>query len=64
MKETFVILVDENDAQIGLMEKMEAHKKALLQALGDMNVKRQAYHGNVFVNNHCNDICSPGTAAL
>ena len=30
MKETFVILVDENDAQIGLMEKMEAHKKALL----------------------------------
>ena len=25
-----MILVDENDAQIGLMEKMEAHKKALL----------------------------------
>ncbi|MFQ3181806.1 MAG: isopentenyl-diphosphate delta-isomerase, partial [Polaribacter sp.] len=25
-----VILVDENDQQIGLMEKIEAHEKALL----------------------------------
>jgi len=30
MKEEQVILVDENDVQIGLMPKMEAHKKALL----------------------------------
>jgi isopentenyl-diphosphate delta-isomerase len=30
MKETLVILVDENDNQLGLLEKMEAHRKALL----------------------------------
>ncbi len=30
MKEEFVILVDENDNQIGLMPKMEAHEKAVL----------------------------------
>jgi len=30
MKEELVILVDENDNQIGLMPKMEAHEKALL----------------------------------
>jgi len=30
MKEEQVILVNENDEQIGLMSKMEAHKKALL----------------------------------
>ena len=30
MKEEKVILVDENDNQIGLMAKMEAHEKALL----------------------------------
>ncbi|MFD2826941.1 isopentenyl-diphosphate Delta-isomerase [Leeuwenhoekiella polynyae] len=30
MKEELVILVDENDQQIGLMPKIEAHEKALL----------------------------------
>lgn len=30
MKEEYVILVDENDKQIGTMPKMEAHEKALL----------------------------------
>jgi isopentenyl-diphosphate delta-isomerase len=30
MAETYVILVDENDIQTGLMEKMDAHRKALL----------------------------------
>ena len=30
MKEEMVILVDENDKQIGLMPKMEAHEKGLL----------------------------------
>jgi isopentenyl-diphosphate Delta-isomerase len=30
MKETMVILVDENDNPVGLMEKMEAHRKARL----------------------------------
>ena len=30
MKEEQVILVDENDNQIGLMPKMEAHQKAVL----------------------------------
>ncbi len=30
MSKEYVILVDENDQKIGLMEKMEAHEKALL----------------------------------
>ncbi|PHS09751.1 MAG: isopentenyl-diphosphate delta-isomerase [Kordia sp.] len=30
MKEELVILVDENDNQVGLMPKMEAHEKAIL----------------------------------
>lgn len=30
MREELVILVDENDQQVGLMPKMEAHEKALL----------------------------------
>jgi isopentenyl-diphosphate delta-isomerase len=30
MKEEYVILVDENDRQIGVMPKLEAHKKAVL----------------------------------
>lgn len=30
IKEEQVILVDQNDNQIGLMPKMEAHEKALL----------------------------------
>ncbi len=30
MKEEFVILVNENDEQVGSMEKIEAHQKALL----------------------------------
>lgn len=28
--ETFVIMVDESDNKTGIMEKMEAHRKALL----------------------------------
>ena len=30
MKDPLVILVDESDTPVGLMEKMEAHKKAML----------------------------------
>lgn len=30
MAEEFVVLVDENDQEVGLMEKMEAHEKGLL----------------------------------
>ena len=30
MEKEFVVLIDENDNQIGLMEKMEAHEKAVL----------------------------------
>lgn len=33
MAEEMVILVDENDKQVGLMAKMEAHEKALCTAL-------------------------------
>ena len=53
MKEEKVILVDENDRQIGLMPKMEAHEKALLHrafsvfvfnAMGELMVQKRALH--------------------
>ena len=28
-------------------------EKRLLQILNDVDIKRQAYHGNVFIGNHC-----------
>ena len=38
MKEEMVILVDENDNELGLMEKLKAHKKGVLhRALIQMN---------------------------
>ncbi|WP_167597824.1 isopentenyl-diphosphate Delta-isomerase [Leeuwenhoekiella sp. ZYFB001] len=53
MKEELVILVDENDRQVGLMPKMEAHEKALLHrafsvfVFNDQNqlmIQRRAAH--------------------
>ncbi len=63
--ETFVILVDENDNQIGVMEKMEAHRKAILHRAvsvfiinsnGDWILQRRAfnkYHSNGLWTNTC-----------
>jgi len=62
----FVILVDENDGQIGLMEKMEAHEKGLLHrafsvflfnSKGEMLLQQRAiskYHsGGLWTNTCC-----------
>ena len=32
---------------------MGKSEKQLLQILDDIGVKRQAYHGHVFIGNHC-----------
>ncbi|MFM2358492.1 MAG: hypothetical protein RLY16_485 [Bacteroidota bacterium] len=60
-----VILVDENDAQIGIMEKMEAHEKALLHrafsififnSKGEMLLQKRAlskYHSGGLWTNAC-----------
>lgn len=61
-----IILVDENDNQIGLMEKMEAHKKGLLHRAfsvfiingrGEMMIQKRAaskYHcGGLWTNTCC-----------
>ena len=32
---------------------MGESEKRLLQILDDIDIKRQAYHGNVFIGNHC-----------
>ena len=65
MAEEKVILVDENDRQIGLMEKIEAHEKALLHrafsvfilnSKGDLMLQRRAltkYHSPGLWTNTC-----------
>lgn len=65
MKEENVILVDENDVQIGLMPKLEAHQKAALHrafsvfVLNDNNQillqqrARQKYHSPLLWTNTC-----------
>ncbi|XP_065678572.1 uncharacterized protein LOC136093529 [Hydra vulgaris] len=35
------------------ISSMGTHERSLYKALEDMKVERQAYHGNVFVGNHC-----------
>jgi isopentenyl-diphosphate Delta-isomerase len=80
MKETFVILVDENDNQTGIAGKMEAHKKALLHRAisvfvvnpkGEWILQRRAlnkYHSKGLWTNACCTHPHPGesniTAAL
>lgn len=62
----YVILVDKNDNQIGLMEKMEAHRKGLLHRAfsvflfnknGDMLLQQRAYSkyhsGGLWTNACC-----------
>lgn len=63
--EEHVILVDENDNQIGLMPKMEAHEKALLHRAfsvfifnkkGDLMIQQRAsskYHSPLLWTNTC-----------
>jgi len=74
--ETFVILVDENDNQIGLMEKMEAHRKAclhravsvfVLNSHGDWILQRRAfnkYHSNGLWTNTCCSHPYPNESSL
>lgn len=65
MNDTFVILVDSDDKQIGVSEKMEAHRKALLHravsvfiinSKGEWLLQRRAlskYHSNGLWTNTC-----------
>lgn len=71
-----VILVDETDNQIGVMEKMEAHEKALLHRAfsvflfntkGEMLLQRRAlskYHSGGLWTNACCSHPRPGETTL
>jgi len=71
-----VILVDENDVQIGTMEKMEVHEKALLHRAfsvfifnnkGEMLLQKRAakkYHSASLWTNACCSHPAPGQATL
>jgi len=71
-KNDFVILVDELDNQTGVMEKMEAHKKAVLHraisvfivnSKGEWLLQRRAlnkYHSNGLWTNTCCSHPFPG----
>lgn len=67
MKEEQVILVNEKDEQIGLMPKMEAHKKALLHRAfsvfifnlkGELLLQKRASHKYHSPNQWTNTCCS------
>jgi isopentenyl-diphosphate Delta-isomerase len=76
MKDPFVILVDENDNETGTLEKMEAHRSALLhRALsvfiistgGEWILQRRAmnkYHSNGLWTNTCCSHPYPGETCL
>ena len=71
-----VILVDENDAPIGIMEKIEVHQKALLHrafsvfifnSKGEMLLQKRAnnkYHSPGLWTNACCSHPSPGQDTL
>ena len=71
-KQDFVILVDENDNNIGQLEKLEAHRKALLHraisvficnSKGEWLLQRRAldkYHSNGLWTNTCCSHPFPG----
>lgn len=74
--ETLVILVDENDNQTGLMEKMEAHQKALLHravsvfiidSKGEWILQKRAphkYHSKGLWTNTCCTHPLPGESEM
>jgi isopentenyl-diphosphate delta-isomerase len=76
MVETQVILVDSNDNQIGTMEKMDAHKKALLHRAisvfifntkGEWLLQRRAmdkYHSGGLWTNTCCSHPFPGESVI
>lgn len=76
MGETKVILVDENDIQTGVTEKLEAHEKALLHravsvfivnSAGDWILQRRAfdkYHSNGLWTNTCCTHPHPGESVF
>ena len=49
MSQEFVILVDENDNELGTMEKMEAHEKALLHRAFSVLIYKRMFCLNKFV---------------
>jgi isopentenyl-diphosphate Delta-isomerase len=76
MKQEFVILVDENDSETGIMEKMEAHRKALLHraisvfifnSKGEWLLQQRAfdkYHSGGLWTNACCSHPSPGETTM
>jgi len=76
MAEEFVILVDENDNEIGSMEKIEAHEKAVLHRAfsifvfndaGQMMLQQRAlskYHSPGLCTNSCCSQPRPGETLL
>jgi isopentenyl-diphosphate delta-isomerase len=76
MEETFVILVDENDNETGTLEKLEAHRKALLHralsvfiinSAGEWILQRRAlhkYHSYGLWTNTCCSHPYPGESCL
>ena len=76
MKETYVIMVDENDNPLGVMEKMEAHEKAILHraisvfiinSRGEWILQKRAmdkYHSRGLWTNTCCTHPLPGESDL
>ncbi len=76
MKGTYLILVDENDNPVGVMEKIEAHRKALLHRAisvfiinsnGEWILQKRAldkYHSRGLWTNTCCTHPSPGESDI